>query len=118
MQNRHVQPVIHRRDSRPPTSGEPILCLKRDWFRLLADLLRAKVNNAEVARRLGLSHNTVRNWKYGIEPLHSKGEALLHLHAEHCPELAAHRQPVAPDAAQAATRSGPARVRRVRRKAA
>ena len=98
MQNQHVPPVIHRRDNRPPNSGEPIPCAKRDWFRILSDLLKVKVNNAEVARRLGLSHNTVRNWKYGIEPLHSKGEALLHLHAEHCPERGASRAPLLPKA--------------------
>lgn len=54
---------------------------RRDWFRILADLQAAGFSNADVARALKLRDTTIRNWKYGIEPLHSKGEALLDLHA-------------------------------------
>jgi len=56
---------------------------RRDWFRILAELQGEGFSNAEVARALHLSDTTVRNWKYGIEPLHSKGEALLELHAKY-----------------------------------
>ena len=55
---------------------------RRDWFRILAELQAAGFSNAEVARVLRLSDSTIRNWKYGIEPIHSRGEALLELHAK------------------------------------
>ncbi|MDB5806266.1 MAG: hypothetical protein JWN73_3588 [Betaproteobacteria bacterium] len=62
--------------------AEPALVARhrRDWFRILAELQAAGFSNADVARALGLSGSTIRNWKYGIEPIHSKGCALLELH--------------------------------------
>jgi len=76
------------RNRRPPEAVPPLLNTesdlvtrhRRDWFRILAELQAAGFSNADVARALKLSDSTIRNWKYGIEPIHSKGEALLELH--------------------------------------
>lgn len=58
---------------------------KTDWFRILAELDRAGVNNLAVARALKRDHTTVLRWKQGnAEPRHSDGAALLALHARFC----------------------------------
>jgi hypothetical protein len=57
---------------------------RRDWFKVLAELQAAGFSNADAARALGVADTTVRNWKYGIEPIHSKGQALLELHRKLC----------------------------------
>jgi uncharacterized protein YjcR len=55
-----------------------------DWFRLLADLSRAGINNAKVAVILGVSPSTVHAWKEGrASPRHHLGEALKALHAKY-----------------------------------
>lgn len=54
--------------------------VKTDWFRILLDMQAAGITMAYIARALSLADSTVRNWKYGNEPLHSKGEALLVMH--------------------------------------
>lgn len=50
-----------------------------DWFRILADLDKAGINNAEVARKLNVTPPTVFKWKSGAEPSHYYGELLLML---------------------------------------
>lgn len=54
---------------------------KLNCFRLLAELQAAGVNNAEVARRLGVTGSTVQRWKDGSEPGYSAGKRLIDLHA-------------------------------------
>lgn len=51
-----------------------------DGFRLLTEMAAAGVNNAEVARRLGIQRSTVMRWKAGSEPCWSTGERLRLLH--------------------------------------
>lgn len=68
---------------------------RRDWFKILAELQTNGFVNKDVARALRISESTVRNWKYGIEPIHSKGEALLDLHRTICdkPKITKKRKP-------------------------
>jgi len=52
-----------------------------DWFRILADLQYAGINNADVARILGVPESNVRNnWKHGGRPNYEDGAALVKLH--------------------------------------
>jgi hypothetical protein len=53
--------------------------MRIDWFRILADLRRAKLGNRAAARRLGVAKSTVIGWKQGNEPRHADGERLLRL---------------------------------------
>lgn len=54
---------------------------KLDCFRLLNEMDKAGVNNAEVARRLGKGKSTIQYWKSGGEPCWSEGNRLIALHA-------------------------------------
>lgn len=55
-----------------------------DWFRLIADLDRVGVSNKAVAEKVGVAPSSLAAWKRGSEPLHSHGESLKALHAQHC----------------------------------
>ena len=59
---------------------------RTDWFRVLADLTAAGVNNAEAARRIDVSRYKIIRWKNGGEVEHDEGAALLRLHASVCLE--------------------------------
>lgn len=53
-----------------------------DWRLLFADLARAGLTAAEVARRLEVNASTVHHWRTGGEPGYSDGSRLVALHAE------------------------------------
>jgi len=55
---------------------------RRDWFRILVELRAHGLTDTDIARALRVRDSTVRNWKYGAEPMHSRGEALLALQQE------------------------------------
>lgn len=79
------RPKPRKRRKRAPITPEQTRKLlerhQRDWFRILSDLQALGLKNADVARALRLRDSTIRNWKYGKEPTHARGEALLALHA-------------------------------------
>lgn len=50
-----------------------------DWFRVLDDLRRHGLPNAQVAKRIGVPTTTLLGWKQGAEPKHTDGELLLDL---------------------------------------
>ena len=58
-----------------------------DWFRVIAEIERAGIPDAEQAKRIGVPRSTLRGWKGGSEPLYKHGEALLTLYSEvlQCP---------------------------------
>lgn len=58
--------------------------LGKDWFRILADLERVGISNAEVARLLDVGRWKVSDWKSGIEPNYYYGDQLVTLHIKHC----------------------------------
>lgn len=59
--------------------------ISKDWFRILADLDRAGISNAEIARRLNVPRSTVTHWKRpNVEPSYHYGNLLITLHAQHC----------------------------------
>lgn len=69
------------------SSGE-IDARKLDWPRIIADLRERDCSVYRAAQLLGTALSTVQSWGYGVEPGHSKGEALLKLHAQVCgPDL-------------------------------
>lgn len=49
-----------------------------DWFRVIADLQRAGMPHAQIAKEVDVSRMTISNWQVGItEPKYSKGAKLL-----------------------------------------
>lgn len=58
---------------------------RRDWFRILRDLMRAGVSMNHVARKCGRDVNTVKAWADGGEPKDSDARVVLALYAKHCP---------------------------------
>jgi hypothetical protein len=77
------------RAARAPAIARPdvFAAFRCDWFRILAELQQMGMCCSDVARYLRVADSTVRNWKYGTEPVHSRGEALRALlaraHKEH-----------------------------------
>lgn len=59
---------------------------KRDWFRILRDLMAAGVPMSAVARKCGRDGTTVKNWADGSEPKESDARVVLALYAKFCPE--------------------------------
>lgn len=58
---------------------------KRDWFRILRDLMAAGVSYAQIARKVNRNPDTVRKWANGSEPKESDARVVLGLYAKHCP---------------------------------
>lgn len=51
---------------------------RTDWFRVLVDLERAGVNNADAAQCIDVPLSTLRGWKnLGSQPRHDEGYELL-----------------------------------------
>ncbi len=59
---------------------------RRDWFRILRDLMGAGVSMAEVGRSCNRTRFTVHNWAEGGEPKESDARVILTLYAKHCPD--------------------------------
>jgi hypothetical protein len=60
---------------------------KRDWFRLLRDLMAAGISMHKVARACGKkAPGTVQHWAEGGEPKDSDARVVLALYRKHCPE--------------------------------
>lgn len=58
---------------------------RRDWFRILRDLMAAGISMSAVARKTEHDVCTVRNWADGGEPKESDARIVLALYARHCP---------------------------------
>jgi len=58
---------------------------RRDWFRILRDLMSAGVSMQTVARKTERDVNTVRNWAEGGDPKEADARIVLCLYAKHCP---------------------------------
>lgn len=63
----------------------PVNTRKRDWFRILRDLMKAGISMGEVARKCGRHPKTVGEWANGSEPRESDARVVLALYAKHCP---------------------------------
>lgn len=64
---------------------------RRDWFRILRDLMTAGVSMAKVARACDRDQKTVSHWSDGGEPRDSDARVVLALYAKFCPaEYAEH----------------------------
>jgi hypothetical protein len=55
-----------------------------DWATVIADLNTAGVSGYRLCAILCLDWPTVRHWRDGGEPAHSRGVALLEVHARIC----------------------------------
>lgn len=60
---------------------------RRDWFRILRDLMRAGVSYGDVGRACQRSTTTVQAWAEGADPKETDARIVLALYAKHCPEL-------------------------------
>ena len=58
---------------------------RRDWFRILQDLVRAGVSYNEVARKCDRQPATVRCWADGADPKDTDARIVLALYAKFCP---------------------------------
>jgi hypothetical protein len=65
---------------------------KRDWFRILRDLMEAGMSMNEVGRKCNRIGGTVMHWANGGEPRESDARIVLALYAKHCPEKYAEHQ--------------------------
>jgi len=59
---------------------------RRDWFRILRDLMAENVSMAKIARACNRDQKTVSNWADGGEPKDSDARVVLALYAKFCPE--------------------------------
>lgn len=59
---------------------------RRDWFRILRDLMAEKVSMHEVGRHCGRVVQTVQHWSDGGEPKDTDARTVLALYKKHCPE--------------------------------
>lgn len=71
----------------------PVNSRRRDWWRILRDLMRAGVPLTAVARKCNRNTTTVRSWADGGEPKESDARIVLALYAKHCPsQYVAHQK--------------------------
>lgn len=68
------------------SAAVPVNSRRRDWFRILRDLMAVGVSMNQVARKCGRNGTTVKNWACGSEPKDSDARIVLALYAKHCPE--------------------------------
>ncbi len=67
------------------TGGVPVNSRRRDWWRILRDLMRVGIPLTAVARKCNRNATTVRSWADGGEPKESDARIVLALYAKHCP---------------------------------
>jgi hypothetical protein len=81
---------------------------KRDWFRVLRDLMAAGISMQKVARACGKSGAGVpQHWAEGGEPKDSDARIVLALYRKHCPEkYEAHMQEYEPEVLEYEKRVG------------
>lgn len=59
---------------------------RRDWFRILRDLIEAGVSMNEVARKCNRDVGAVSGWSNGADPKDTDARVVLGLYAKYCPE--------------------------------
>jgi hypothetical protein len=50
-----------------------------DWFAVLADLSRGGFTAPKIQACTGIPDSTIKSWKEGVEPSHSRGNRLIRL---------------------------------------
>lgn len=55
-----------------------------EWAAIIADLRDAGISGYRLADILCLDWNTIKHWRDGGEPTHSRGVALLEVHTRFC----------------------------------
>lgn len=66
-------------------SSVPVSTRRRDWFRILRDLMAVGVSMTAVARKCNRDVSAVRGWANGSEPKESDARVVLALYAKHAP---------------------------------
>lgn len=67
-------------------STAPVVKRRRDWFRILRDLMKVGVSMGHVARVCNRDAGTVQAWGEGSEPKESDARIVLALYAKYCPQ--------------------------------
>jgi hypothetical protein len=71
---------------------------RREWFRILRDLMGKGVSMSKVAAACGRDVKTVSNWADGGEPKDSDARVVLAMYKKFCPDAyTAHMQQFDPD---------------------
>jgi len=55
-----------------------------NWVQITRDIAEHGLNYNGICTCLGATWSTVQRWRTGSEPSHSKGSALLLIHAKYC----------------------------------
>ncbi len=63
-----------------------VLGHRRDWFKILRDLMNAGVSMSYVGRKCGLTPAAVKAWADGGDPKDSDARVVLALYLKHCPQ--------------------------------
>lgn len=64
----------------------PVCKRRRDWFRIIRDLMAAGVSMSQIGRICNRTTTTVENWADGSDPKETDARIVLALYAKHCPE--------------------------------
>lgn len=68
------------------SAGLPVLSTeRRDWFRILRDLMAQGVSMSIVARKCDRHVTAVVGWAQGGDPKEADARVVLALYAKHCP---------------------------------
>lgn len=59
---------------------------RREWFRILRDLMASGISMKKVASACGKDEKTVRHWADGGEPKDSDAQVVLALYQRFCPD--------------------------------
>lgn len=59
---------------------------RRDWFRIIRDLMAAHISMAKIASACGRDPKTIEHWTEDGEPKDSDARVVLALYAKFCPE--------------------------------
>jgi hypothetical protein len=58
---------------------------RRDWFRIIRDLMKAGISMGDIGRKCARDKATVKSWSDGCDPKESDARVVLALYAKHCP---------------------------------
>lgn len=67
------------------SASVPVTTRRRDWFRILRDLMAAGISMSAVARKCGRDVSTVKGWADGGDPKETDARIVLAMYAKHCP---------------------------------
>lgn len=77
---------------RKKTITAPVVKRRRDWFRVIRDLMSAGISMGDIGRACSRDVGAVKHWQDGGDPKEADARIVLALYAKHCPEQYARHQ--------------------------